>query len=62
MAASEKLSNYRQKRDFAKTSEPSGETLIVATDRRRFVIQKHAATRLPTICVLNWMACSSLGR
>src|SRR6202142_2819277 len=46
MAASEKLSNYRQKGDFPKTSEPSGGTLIVATDRRRFVIQKHAASRL----------------
>jgi bifunctional non-homologous end joining protein LigD len=46
MAASEKLSSYRTKRDFAKTAEPSGEALIVAADRRRFVIQKHAATRL----------------
>ncbi len=46
MAASEKLSTYRTKRDFAKTAEPSGETLIVAANRRRFVIQKHAATRL----------------
>jgi hypothetical protein len=46
MAASEKLSNYRRKRDFAKTAGSSGETLIVAADRRRFVIQKHAATRL----------------
>lgn len=46
MAASEKLSTYRTKRDFAKTAEPSGEALIVAASRRRFVIQKHAATRL----------------
>ena len=46
MAASEKLSIYRTKRDFAKTAEPSGEALIVAASRRRFVIQKHAATRL----------------
>ena len=46
MAASKKLSTYQAKRDFTKTAEPSGETSIVATDRRRFVIQKHAATRL----------------
>ena len=46
MAASKKLSTYQAKRDFTQTREPSGETSIVATDRRRFVIQKHAATRL----------------
>ena len=46
MAASETLSSYRAKRDFAKTAEPSGETLVLAASRRRFVIQKHAATRL----------------
>ncbi len=42
----EKLSTYRQKRDFTKTREPSGETEIKASNRRRFVIQKHDATRL----------------
>jgi bifunctional non-homologous end joining protein LigD len=46
VTASKKLSTYQAKRDFAKTAEPSGETSIVATNRRRFVIQKHAATRL----------------
>jgi DNA ligase D-like protein (predicted 3'-phosphoesterase) len=46
VAASKKLSTYQAKADFTKTREPSGETSIVATDRRRFVIQKHAATRL----------------
>ena len=46
VAAGKKLSNYQAKRDFTQTREPSGETSIVATDRRRFVIQKHAATRL----------------
>src|SRR6218665_738725 len=40
------LSNYRAKRDFKKTSEPSGETHVKPSDRRRFVIQKHDATRL----------------
>jgi bifunctional non-homologous end joining protein LigD len=41
-----KLSKYRAKRDFSKTAEPSGDRRIVASQRRRFVIQKHDATRL----------------
>ncbi|TCU09611.1 DNA ligase D [Rhizobium sullae] len=40
------LSKYRAKRDFKKTSEPSGATHIKPSNRRRFVIQKHDATRL----------------
>src|SRR5579862_1787301 len=40
------LSTYRKKRDFEKTAEPSGETKVAPSKRRRFVIQKHAATRL----------------
>jgi bifunctional non-homologous end joining protein LigD len=40
------LSTYRKKRDFEKTAEPSGDTPVVPSKRRRFVIQKHAATRL----------------
>jgi bifunctional non-homologous end joining protein LigD len=46
VVASKKLSTYQAKRDFTKTAEPSGETSVVSTNRRRFVIQKHAATRL----------------
>jgi bifunctional non-homologous end joining protein LigD len=46
MKADTKLSQYRAKRDFTKTAEPSGEAGITASNRRRFVIQKHAATRL----------------
>ncbi|GGH17131.1 hypothetical protein GCM10007036_18370 [Alsobacter metallidurans] len=42
----EKLSAYRAKRDFGKTAEPSGEERTTTGGRRRFVIQKHAATRL----------------
>ena len=42
----EKLSTYRAKRDFKKTAEPSGDQSVAPADRRRFVIQKHAATRL----------------
>ena len=40
------LSKYRAKRDFQKTSEPSGEAHVKPSSRRRFVIQKHDATRL----------------
>jgi len=40
------LSTYRKKRDFEKTSEPSGEVPVAPSKRRRFVIQKHDATRL----------------
>jgi bifunctional non-homologous end joining protein LigD len=46
MAGGQKLSTYVSKRDFAKTSEPSGENEVAPTNRRRFVIQKHDATRL----------------
>jgi bifunctional non-homologous end joining protein LigD len=40
------LSTYRKKRDFDKTAEPSGEAKVAASKQRRFVIQKHDATRL----------------
>ncbi len=46
MAASAKLAKYREKRDFKVTTEPSGDVAVAVSDRRRFVIQKHAATRL----------------
>lgn len=42
----DQLSTYRAKRDFKKTAEPSGEAKVKASNRRRFVIQKHDATRL----------------
>ncbi|AMJ63004.1 ATP-dependent DNA ligase [Bosea sp. PAMC 26642] len=44
--ALEKLKAYRQKRDFEKTKEPDGEASVAASNRLRFVIQKHDATRL----------------
>ena len=44
--AQEKLQTYRAKRDFGKTSEPSGEAAAAPATRLRFVIQKHDATRL----------------
>jgi bifunctional non-homologous end joining protein LigD len=40
------LATYRKKRDFEKTSEPSGESPVAPSPRRRFVIQKHDASRL----------------
>ncbi|MDB6082929.1 MAG: ligD [Gammaproteobacteria bacterium] len=40
------LALYRQKRDFGKTAEPSGERGAASSDRLRFVVQKHAARRL----------------
>lgn len=40
------LSTYRSKRDFNKTAEPSGDVDIRPSNRPRFVIQKHDATRL----------------
>src|SRR5258707_10132227 len=44
--ASSSLSRYQSKRDFSKTAEPSGDNVVAPAKRRRFVIQKHAATRL----------------
>ena len=44
--AKRSLATYRAKRDFAVTREPSGETPAPPADRARFVVQKHAATRL----------------
>src|SRR3954471_21835699 len=41
-----KLARYRSMRDFTKTAEPSGGEKTKASKRYRFVIQKHAATRL----------------
>jgi bifunctional non-homologous end joining protein LigD len=44
--ATKKLSAYQAKRDFTITKEPSGDTQPQSGSRRRFVVQKHAATRL----------------
>jgi bifunctional non-homologous end joining protein LigD len=46
VASHSKLEKYRAKRDFTQTAEPSGEISIAPAERRRFVIQKHAARRL----------------
>ncbi|HEU0159395.1 MAG TPA: non-homologous end-joining DNA ligase, partial [Hyphomicrobiaceae bacterium] len=44
--AKTKLSPYQNKRDFTRTSEPSGSREVAAAEYPRFVIQKHAARRL----------------
>ena len=41
-----KLQAYRAKRNFQKTKEPSDDAPVASSDRLRFVIQKHDATRL----------------
>ena len=46
IVALKKLSTYRKKRDFGKTEEPSGDVKVAPSKQRRFVIQKHDATRL----------------
>ena len=40
------LSVYQAKRDFTKTAEPSGKAHVKPAEYSRFVIQKHAASRL----------------
>ncbi|MBU1375353.1 MAG: DNA ligase D [Alphaproteobacteria bacterium] len=42
----DKLARYRSMRDFGKTAEPDSAAKTKASKRLRFVIQKHAATRL----------------
>lgn len=44
--AKRSLATYRAKRDFNITSEPSGDLATPPAERARFVIQKHAASRL----------------
>ena len=42
----DRLATYRSMRDFTKTAEPSGRARVAKADRPRFIVQKHAATRL----------------
>ena len=42
----EQLAEYRKKRDFSRTAEPSGDEGAPEAGRLRFVIQKHAASHL----------------
>jgi DNA ligase D-like protein (predicted 3'-phosphoesterase) len=43
---SDKLKTYREKRDFRRTPEPSGDKAAASGDKPRFVIQKHDASTL----------------
>jgi bifunctional non-homologous end joining protein LigD len=45
-SARSQLAEYRRKRDFSKTAEPSGDREVPTAGRLRFVIQKHAASHL----------------
>lgn len=45
LMANDKLTTYKAKRDFRPTREPSGHEVVKPSTRRRFVIQKHDATR-----------------
>ena len=42
---SDRLDTYRRKRDFGRTPEPAGDP-VGETDERRFVVQRHRASRL----------------
>jgi len=44
--ANKRLAKYRAKRDFTQTSEPSGRAKVRPLTHPRFIVQKHAATRL----------------
>jgi bifunctional non-homologous end joining protein LigD len=44
--AKRKLADYRAKRDFSKTAEPSGADVVTPSRALRFVVQKHAASHL----------------
>ena len=41
-----KLTEYRAKRDFKKTPEPSGQEGVAPGEPLRFVVHKHLASRL----------------
>ena len=43
---SERLAEYRRKRDFTRTREPKGASRRTASVRLAYVIQRHEATRL----------------
>ncbi|PII37661.1 hypothetical protein T190_31170 [Sinorhizobium meliloti CCBAU 01290] len=44
--AADKLSTYKKRREFKETQEPSDAAAVKPSNRLRFIIQKHAATRL----------------
>jgi bifunctional non-homologous end joining protein LigD len=46
MTRTDPLQPYQKKRDFTRTAEPEGTAPVPSGPTRRFVVQKHAATRL----------------
>ncbi|MDW4496462.1 DNA ligase D [Sulfitobacter sp. D35] len=48
------LEEYRRKRDFTSTPEPSADPIAAASDQLDFVVQKHAARRLHYDFRLEW--------
>ena len=53
-AAPANLKKYQSMRDFSVTAEPSGRQAVATGQKLRFVIQKHAATRLHYDFRLEW--------
>ncbi|MDK1375221.1 MULTISPECIES: DNA ligase D [unclassified Sinorhizobium] len=53
-ARNEPLSEYNRRRDFARTSEPKGTVARAHAGRKRFLVQKHDATRLHYDFRLEW--------
>jgi bifunctional non-homologous end joining protein LigD len=53
-AAAGNLKTYQSMRDFSVTAEPSGRKAVARAGKLRFVIQKHAATRLHYDFRLEW--------
>src|SRR5215471_6324552 len=52
--AAGKLAKYQSMRDFSRTAEPSGRRAVAGAEQLRFVVQKHAATRLHYDFRLEW--------
>ena len=52
--AAKSLQKYQSMRDFSVTAEPSGKRAVATGKALRFVIQKHAATRLHYDFRLEW--------
>lgn len=48
------LSEYNRRRDFSRTAEPEGKTAPVRKGQKRFLVQKHDATRLHYDFRLEW--------
>ncbi|MFW8637458.1 DNA ligase D [Cribrihabitans pelagius] len=52
--APDRLSEYNDRRDFSRTDEPMGRIAAAGGETRRFIVQKHAASRLHYDFRLEW--------